>query len=120
MIIGHAKPYTQGDRFCALCNYEKTEMIYFEEKNKLLNSMNIVEKCRHRKSKVLESAEDTKNQIEIPRLKECHVVLERLTEDQINHHSVIPVHEDVIPPDKNQPRIRKSEGIRKPKKFLDL
>ena len=22
-IIGHAKPYSQGDRFCALCNYEK-------------------------------------------------------------------------------------------------
>ena len=82
--------------------------------------MNIVEKCRHRKSKVLESAEDTKSQIEIPRLKECQVVLERLTEDQINHHSVIPAHEDVITPDKNQPMIRKSERIRKPKKFLDL
>ena len=119
-IIGHAKPYAQGDKFCALCNYEKTEIIFFEEKNKLLNSMNIVEKCRHRKSKVLESAEDTKSQVEIPKLKECQVVLKRLTQDQINHHSVIPAQEDVIPPDKNQPMIRKSERIRKPKKILDL
>ena len=82
--------------------------------------MNIVEKCRHRKSKVLESAEDTISQVEIPKLKECQVVLKRLTQDQINHHSVIPAQEDVIPPDKNQPMIRKSERIRKPKKFLDL
>ena len=93
--------------------------------------MNIVEKCRHRKSKVLENAEDTENQIEIPRLNECRVVLERLNEDQYlvnnvarntntNHHSVIPVQEDVTPPDRNQPMIRKSERIKKPKKILDL
>ena len=102
--------------------------MFFEEKNKLLNSINIVEKCRHRKSKVLETAQDNKNNTEFTRLKECRVVLERLTEDQyrvnnaardINQYSVIPVHEDVIPPDRNQPMIRKSERIRKPKKFLD-
>ena len=63
-IIGHAKPYSRDHKFCALCNYEKTEIIFFVEKNKLPHSMNIVEKCRHKKSKILETAKDTKSNVE--------------------------------------------------------
>ena len=38
----------------------------------------------------------------------------------INQHTVISVKEDVIPPDRIQPMIRKSGRIKKTKKIFDL
>ena len=52
-IIGYAKPYSQGDRFCALCNLEKTKILFFKVRRNLLNGINIIEKCRQKNLKCL-------------------------------------------------------------------
>ena len=57
--ITNGKPFESGDKFCILCNKEKTEIVTAELKS-TLNSMNIIEKCRHKKSQMLADVSNSK------------------------------------------------------------
>ena len=59
-IIGYGKPFEPGDRFCMLCNREKTEIVLSDRKT-TLNNMNIIEKCRHMRGKMLGGMPEEKN-----------------------------------------------------------
>ena len=59
-IIGYGKTFEPGDIFCMLCNRKKTEIVLSDRKT-TLNDMNIIEKCRHMKRKMLGGMPEEKN-----------------------------------------------------------
>ena len=123
--IGYGKPFEPGDRFCMLCNREKTEIV-LADRNRTINGMHIIEKCRHMRRKMLGGMKNEKNINEndemtlkerarkvilsLTPLKEEHLIRE--CEVKLNpmryQESVAPL------------EIRRSSRTRKPRDRLDL
>ena len=100
------------------------------ERSKAINTMNIIEKCRHLKSSMLGGVDERKgsNRKEEGKEKcivgrEFQVNLTPLKAEQIVTEckvKIIPWKDNSIEKEGTQPETRKSSRIRKPRKILDL
>ena len=130
-IIGYGKPFEPGDRFCMLCNREKTEIV-LADRDKTLNGMNIIEKCRHMKKKMLGGLKEKKDSPDIiterqkERAQRVQVLLTPLRLSRIMKRCevrVTPLREGINGQEKRilgPPPIRKSSRIRKAPIRMDL